>query len=54
MDNVLTFSQDARDGKKNQKMITKKSRRGKIMRRKVFLTKFAESHKEQIEEVKTG
>ena len=53
-DDVFTASLKARDRKKKQKGTKQKSKKGKIARRKVFLTKFAESHKEQMDDAKTG
>ena len=54
MDDAFAASLKARDTKKKKKGSAQKTKKGKITRRKGFLTKFAESHKEQMDDAKTG
>ena len=54
MDDAFADSLKARDRKKTAKGSQQKTKKGKITRRKGFLTKFAESHKEQMDDAQTG
>ena len=54
MDSVFKSSLQARDKKKSKKRTRQKSNKGKLTRRKGDLAKFAEGHKEQMDDQRTG
>jgi hypothetical protein len=54
MDAVFGSSLKARDAKKGKKRTRQKSNKGKLTRRKTDLAKFAEGHKEQMDDARTG
>ena len=54
MDNAFTSSLKARDSKKMEKGSKQETKDGEITRRKGLLKKFAELHREQMDDTKTG
>ena len=54
MDAVFRSSLQSRDRKKDKKRKRQKSKVGKLKRRKTDIEKFADSHKEQMEDARTG
>ena len=54
MDTVFQSALTARDKKKSQKRTRQKSNKGKLAQRKGDLAKFAEGHKEQMDDQRTG
>ena len=54
MDRAFASSLESRDKKKKKKRVTQKSKKGKLVRRKEYLAKFATAHEEQMNDAKTG
>ena len=54
MDDAFSSLLESRDRKKNSKRIRQKSNKGKLVRRKEYLAKFATAHEEQMNDAKTG
>ena len=53
MDDAFSSSLESCDKKKNSKRICQKSNKGKLVRRKEYLAKFATAHEEQMNDAKT-
>ena len=54
MDHAFASSLTARDRKKNRKREYQRSKKGKLVRRKEYLSKFSQAHEEQMNDAKTG